>query len=228
MWPDAKPVRLTTARSVGQAMSASVKEERDRMLKQGVISPVNGPTEWCSGMVAVPKKNGKVRICVDLTELNKAVKREIHPKKRVDENLAKLKDSAVYSKLDANAGFLQLPFAEESRTLTAFITPFGTYQFNRMPFAISSAPEIFQRMMSDLRDPDQHGVICHMNDVLMHSSDTDIHSQHVREVLQRLLKAGLTRNSKCEFSKSSVKFRGHVISRDGVKADPDKTNGVRK
>ena len=227
MRPDAQPVRLTTARSVGQAMPEKVKEELGNMLRQSVISVVKGPTEWCSGMVAVPKKNGKVRICVDLTDLNRAVKREIHPMKKVDENLAKLRDSKPFTKLDANSGFWQIPLAEDSRPLTAFITPFGTYQFNRLPFGISSAPEIFQRMMSELLgDLEHQGVICHM-DVLIHAPDIEKHNELVREVLQRLAKAGLTLNAKCEFSKTFIKFLGHIISEEGLEADPEKTHSVQ-
>ena len=75
------------------------------MEDQGVISKVTQPTDWCSGMDVVPKPNGKVRICVDLTQLNKAVRREVHPMKSVDENLAKLGNATVFSKLDANSGF---------------------------------------------------------------------------------------------------------------------------
>lgn len=86
------------------------------MLKQGVISPVIDVTDWCFGIVPVPKANGQMRICVDLTLMNKAVKREIHPMGSVDESLATLGESHVFC-------------------------------FNRLPFSISSAPEIFQRTM---------------------------------------------------------------------------------
>ena len=84
-----------------------VKEELDRMVEQSVISAVREPTECCSGVVPVLKPNWKVRVCIDLTELNRAVAREVHPMKDVDENLAKLQGSVIYSKLDANSGFWQ-------------------------------------------------------------------------------------------------------------------------
>ena len=117
------------------------------MLEQGVISPVTVPTEWCSGIVPVPKLNGAVRICVDLTQLNKEVEREIHPMSSVDDSLAKLGKSTILSKLDANSGFWQLLLDDQSKLLMTFTTPFGLYCFNRLPFGISSAPEIFQRTM---------------------------------------------------------------------------------
>ena len=118
----------------------------------------------CSGMVVVPKANGRVRICVNLTHLNKAVKREIHPMSSVDESLAKLGKASVFSKLDANSGFWQLPLDEESKLLTTFITPQGRFAFNRIPFRISSAPEIFTRTISVILQG-LDGVICHMDDI---------------------------------------------------------------
>ena len=120
-------------------------------------------TEWCAGIAPVLKPNGKVRICVDLTELNKAVQREVHPMPSVDESLAKLGNSKIFSKLDANSGFWQIPLDEESRLLTTFVTPFGRYCFNRLPLGISSAPDIFQRTMSRILEG-LDGTICQMDD----------------------------------------------------------------
>ena len=82
-----------------------MKEELDRLVEQSVISAIREPTEWYSGIVPVLKPNGKVRVCVDLTELNQAVAREVHPMKDVEENLAKLQGSVIYSKLDTNSRF---------------------------------------------------------------------------------------------------------------------------
>ena len=153
--PDAKPNCIYTPRKIPHPLLPKVKQGLDSMLQQGVMSPVTIPTVWCSGLVPVPKPNGNVRLCVDLTQLNKAVQREIHPMPSVDESLAKLGKSRYFTKLDANSGFWQLPLDEESKLLTTFVTPFGRYCFNRLPFGISSAPEIFQRTLSEtLKDVD--------------------------------------------------------------------------
>lgn len=109
---------------------------------------VKEQTHWCAGMVVVPKKSGKVRICVDLKPLHESVLREVHPQPKVDKTLAQLSGAKFFSKLDANSGFWQIPLAEESRLLTTFITPSGRYCFNKLPFGISSAPEHFQRRMT--------------------------------------------------------------------------------
>ena len=96
----------------------------------------------------MPKKNGDLRICIDLKPLNEAVLRATHPLPKVDTTLALLLGAQVFSKLDANSGFWQIPLSEESRLLTTLITPFGRYSFNKLPFGISSAPEHFQCAMN--------------------------------------------------------------------------------
>jgi len=95
-------------------------------------------------MVVVKKKNGGVCVCVDLKPLNQCVLREHHPLPKIDDTLAQLSGATTFSKLDANSGFWQVSLSEGSRLLTTFITPFGRYCYNKLPFGISSAPEHFQ------------------------------------------------------------------------------------
>ncbi|XP_030846949.1 uncharacterized protein K02A2.6-like [Strongylocentrotus purpuratus] len=225
--PGAKPVCLYTPRRVPHPLLPKVKKEIDSMLEQEVISPVTEPTKWCSGMVPVPKPSGAIRICVDLTQLNKAVEREVHPMASVDESLAKLGKGTIFTKLDADSGFWQLPLDEESKLLTTFITPFGRFCFNKLPFGISSAPEIFQHTMSGILEG-LEGVIYYMDDVLIHGATTAEHDTRVRAVLQRVVEAGLTLNSKCEFSRETMKFLGHIVDATGVKIDPEKTWAIRE
>ena len=115
------------------------------MLDMGVVSRVDEPTEWCSGMVVVLKPNGKLRICTDYIKLNESIKRERLMLPAVEHTLAQLQGAKVFSKLDANNGFWQVPLAKESSLLTTFITPFGRFAYNRLPFGITSAPEFFQK-----------------------------------------------------------------------------------
>ena len=224
--PDANPVCLFTPRKVPHPLLPKVKEELDRMVQQGVISPVTEPTSWCSGMVPVLKQNGSVRVCVDLVQPNQSVKREVHPMFSVDESLAKLGQSKIFSKLDANSGFWQMPLDQESRLLTTFITPYGRFCFNRVPFGICSAPEVYQRAISNILEGID-GVICHVDDVLVHETTQAEHDARLRAVLERLQKAGVTLNNKCEFSKQSMKFLGHIIDETGIYPDPEKTEAVR-
>ena len=85
---------------------------------------------------------------MDLKPLTESVLQEVYPLPKVDETLAQLTGATLFSKLDANSGFWKIPLAETSRPLTTFITPFGRYHFNKLPFGITSAPEHFQRRMA--------------------------------------------------------------------------------
>ena len=197
------------------------------MEEAGVISKVTQPTQWCAGMVVVPKWSGDVLICVDLKLLNESVLREVHPIPKVDETLAQVSGASVFSKLDANSGFWQISLAEESRPLTTFITPFGTFCFNILPFGISSAPELFQRRMGRLLEG-LPGVLCLMDDVIVFGSNQSKHDAHLTAELKRLEAAGVTLNpQKCAFGKQTLRFLGHVVSGEGILADPEKTSAIQ-
>ena len=224
--PNAKPCALFTPRNVPLPLRKKVQEELTRMESLGVISRVDEPTPWCAGMVVVPKKSGSVRICVDFRPLNDNVLREVHPLPKVAETLAQLAGATVFSKLDANCGFWQIPLDESSRHLTTFIMPFGRYCFNKLPFGISSAPEHFQRRMSEILEG-QEWVLCHMDDVLIFGQNQEEHDSRLHSALQHIQAAGVTLNpDKCEFNKQCLTFLGHVIDEHGVSAGPSKTSAV--
>ena len=226
--PNATPHALFTPRHVPLPLRPKVEEELARMEEMGVISKVDEPTPWCASMVVVPKKSSSIRICVDLKPLNESVLREVHPLPKVDETLAQLTGAKVFSKLDANSGFWQIPLAETSRLLTTFITPKGRYCFNKLPFGISSAPEHFQKRMSRILSG-LDGVLCQMDDVLVFGKDQSEHDQRLTAVFEHIEAAGATLNpEKCEFGRSELKFLGHLVNGDGIHADPDKTSAIRE
>ena len=225
--PGARPYALFTPRNIPIPLRQRVRQELDRMLLLGVISKVDIPSPWCAGMVVVPKKNGDIRICVDFRPLNSSVLREVHPLPKVDETLALLTGARIFSKLDANSGFWQIPLSERSKLLTTFITPYGLYCFNKMPFGISSAPEHFQKRMSHILEGIE-GVVCQIDDILVFGKDQDQHDTRLMAVLKRVQSAGVTLNKdKCNFSMSQVQFLGHVIDQTGIRADPAKTAAIQ-
>ena len=198
------------------------------MEQMGVIKKVFEPTPWCAGMVTVPKKSGAIRICVDLKPLNESVLREVHPIPRVDDILAQIAGAKVFSKLDANSGFWQIPLAKKSRLLTTFITPFGRYCFNKLPFGISSAPEVYQRRMHHILEG-LPGVVCLMDDILIFAQNQKEHDVRLANTLKHLQEAGVTLNrDKCAFNRRSIKFLGHIIDEHGIRADPEKTSAISK
>ena len=125
--PDSKPFAISVPTRVAVPLMGKVRAELERMERLGVIAKVEVPTDWCAGMVVVPKPNGDVSICVDLTKLNQSVCRERHPLPAVEQTLAQLAGAQVFTKLDANSGFWQIPLSADSSLLTTFLTPFGRY-----------------------------------------------------------------------------------------------------
>ena len=223
---DAKPFALTVPRKVPLPLLSETKKGIERMLELGVIRPVQEPTDWCAPIVIVPKANGKVRLCVDLTKLNLSVKREIHPLLSVENTLGKFGNSKVFSKLDANSAFWQRTLSESSQLLTTFVTPWGRYCFLRLPYGITTGSELFQRCMAEMLTG-LEGVECNVDDILIHGRNQEEHDQRLHAVLNKLKEAQITLNpEKYEFGKTSIKILDHIVSSDGIKPDPDKIKSI--
>jgi len=129
-------------RRVPVALRDQLKAELDKMTEQGIIAPVTAPTPWDSSLVAVPKKNGMLRLCLDPEDLNKAVQREHYPLPTIEDVARRLQG---FTKLDVRSSFWHITLDSPSSYLTTFNTPFGMFRWRRMPFGIPSAPDGFQR-----------------------------------------------------------------------------------
>ncbi|KAK7109817.1 hypothetical protein V1264_013798 [Littorina saxatilis] len=223
---NSQPYSLHTARRVPIPLMKKVEEELERMKKAGIIEEITEPTDWCSPMVPVLKKSGAVRICTDLKKLNLSVKRERYPIPTLDDILHRLKGAKIFSKLDATSGFYQIPLDPETAKYTTFITPFGRYYYKRLPFGISSAPEIFQRTMETILKGEEN-TICFFDDVLIYSNSDEEHEQHLESSMKKIVEAGLKLNKeKCSFKQSEIEFLGHVINADGIRPDKKKIDAI--
>ncbi len=223
---NAEPFAVSVARRVPFPLMSKVQEEITRLLNLQVIKPITKPTPWCAPMVPVMKKSGKVRLCVDLKKLNVSIERERFVLPTLQDVTSKLLNAKVFSSLDAASGFYQIPLEEGSQELTTFITPFGRYCFRRLPFGVTSAPEIFIRKMIEVLDG-LDGVFVYMDDILVYGSDAKEHDRRLANVLKTLETAGLKlNNDKCTFRQTELKFLGHVFGQNGVRADPDKVEAI--
>ena len=137
-------------RKVPVALRKSLQEELQRMEALDVITKTTEPTEWVNSLVIARKKNGKIRVCMDPSSLNKAIRREHYPMRTIEEVISQMPNAKIFSVLDANHGFWQVKLTPESTKLCTFNTPFGRYSFKRLPFGITSAPEVFQRVTTEL------------------------------------------------------------------------------
>jgi len=136
---DALPFVQAVPRRIAAARKQPRYEKLLRIEKFEVIEQVERPTEWYSPCAVVPKKDGTIRVCVDFTQLNKAVKREYHPIPTSDETLSELRNARIFSKLDANCGYWQMKLHPDSYHFTTFITPFGRY-WCKHPLLVSVLP----------------------------------------------------------------------------------------
>ena len=181
---------------------AKVKAELDKIEKAGVIRKVTQCMDWCSPIVPVIKKNGNIRICIDLKKLNAAVKRPHYMLPNLDDIAPHLRGSKYFSTLDASNGFLQVTLEEDSALLTTFITLFGQYCCTRIPFRITSSPEEFQRKTTELLHglPGAHVI---MDDILIHGKTLEEHDFRLEVVLSLV---------KEQFSKIGInaKLRSHT------------------
>ncbi|XP_062568299.1 uncharacterized protein K02A2.6-like [Saccostrea cucullata] len=204
----------------------SVHKKLEELEKMDIIEKVNSPTAWVSPLVVVPKKNGEIRICVDMRRVNTAVQRERYPIPTVDEMLEDMNGSTVFSKLDLRWGYHQIELDEESREITTFVTHEGLYRYKRLMFGISSASEIYQRVIGQVIQGIK-GVRNLSDDIVVYGTDQADHNKKLTKVLDRLAEKGLTLNrEKCEFGLSKIVFLGHVISSEGVKPDQEKIKAV--
>ena len=224
--PTVEPV-VHAPRRQPHALRKRIVDKLKEMEKDGHIIKVTEPTDWVNSMVVVVKPD-KIRICLDPRDLNKAVKREHYPSPTVEDIVSSIPDAKVFSVGDAKSGFLQNELDYESSLLTTFNTPIGRYRWLRLPFGIKSAPETFQRIMDNMLE-DIEGAYAVMDDILIAGKDRKHHDEILEKVIRRATEWNLKLNlGKCQIRKSSVKYMGHVVSRDGLKVDPEKVRAMRE
>jgi len=188
--PGAVPVRQHPYKA-GPMTREREKAEVERMRSMEVIEPASG--EWASPVVMVPQPDGSVRFCIDWRKLKLMTIKDAYPIPRMDECVDSLGDARVFSTLDCNAGYWQIPVAEEDKHLTAFTCHTGAWQCVRLPFGLCNAPAMFQRAM-DMILAGVKWQIClvYLDDVIDFSRSPEEHLQHLDEVLTLLGKAGVT------------------------------------
>lgn len=223
--PNATPI-VHPPRQVPVALHEPLKEELQRMEKLGVIKKCTEPTAWVHSLVVAKKKNNKLRVCMDPSDLNRAVRQEHFPMQTVEDVISRMPSAKVFSVLDANHGFWQVKLAKDSSKLATFNTPFGRYSYTRLPFGIASVPEVFQNVMSHMFQ-DIDGVEVIVDDLVVWGEDVEQHDERLRQLLDRCRERNLKLNrEKCHFRVSQVHYVGHVLSADGVKPDPKKVEAI--
>ena len=214
---DAHPVASHPYR-IPDRLKEGVREEVQKLVALGIAVPSQSP--WASPIVPVPKSDGSVRVCIDFRRLNELTTSDPYYMVTLEEILERVGNSRVISKLDLCKGFYQIEVDPESMEKTAFITPFGKFQFTRMPFGLKNVPAVFQRTMEVVLGRCYEYSAPYIDDIVVFSKDGVEHAQHLRNVFSELKKYGLTvKEAKCEFGKLKVEYLGHIIG-GGVLAVP--------
>ena len=227
--PTVQPVQQAPRR-VAIALRPKLKEALED-LKQEVIAPVTTPTEWISSIVAVPKKNGKLRICLDPKDLNDAILRENYQLPTIEDIAARLHNAKVFTLMDVRNGFWYVKLAEESAYLITFQTPFGRYRWRRMSFGISFAPEVFQRKMHEFAEG-LPGIEVVADDFLAvgfgetYEEATRDHVKNLLAFLERCARDVCLTADKLNLRKSELLFTGHMATDKGLDTDPAKVRAV--
>jgi len=181
-------------------------------------------------VVVVPKKDGKIRVCVDYRDLNKESPKDDFPLPHIDILVDNAARNATYSFMDGFSSYNQIRMAEEDKEKTTFLTPWGTFCYKVMPFGLKNAGATYQRAMVTLFHNMMHREVeVYVDDILAKSKEEEDHVQVLRKLFERLRKYQLKLNpAKCSFGVKTGKLLGFIVSGRGIEVDPDKAKAIQE
>ena len=224
---DADPIRTRQWR-LPESARVTIRNECNKMLREGVISPSTSP--WLSPVVLVKKKDGGIRFCVDYRRLNRVTTSDAYPMPRLNQMIDELSGTQWFSALDAKSAYWTIEVDQRDRNKTAFSDGFRLFHFNHMPFGLATAPSTFQRAINAVLSSvlGKHA-LAYLDDVVIYSRSFDEHLSHLDEVLGLLAQAGFRLNvSKCQLAVNSFKFLGFLITPQGISPDPEKVEAISR
>lgn len=220
------PRRLAYYR-VPAAVEQLVDEKLQRMLDQDIIEVVkDGATDWISPLLVVPKGKDDVRICVDMREPNKAIKREHYPMPVIETFLPKLKNAEWFSRLDITSAYHHVELDMPSRRMTTFMTGRGLMRYKRLTFGMNAAPEKFQKIMEEILR-DLEGVIVYIDDIVVFGRSKQEHDERLKKVMERLRANNATLNAeKCLYGVREVEILGFCVNGKGIRPAQSKVEAL--
>lgn len=225
---DAKPKKQRIYH-VSKYVLDEVNKEVDRMIALDVIEEAMF-SPWNNPLVAVKKKTGKYRVCLDARYLNSIMVNEGHPIQQISSIISNLSGCSYISSIDLKDAFWQLPLEEASRPLTAFTVPGrGHFQFKVVPFGLCTASQALSRLMTNLFADLEPRVFHYLDDVIICSRTFEEHLELLTEVATRLRRANLTvSQEKSKFCRKEMRYLGYVLNENGWKVDEDKISCIVK
>jgi ribonuclease HI len=224
--PSFRP-RKQKLRKMSNDKTEGARNEVKRLLSAGVIREVKYP-EWLANTVMVKKANGKWRMCIDFTDLNKACPKDEFLLPRIDSLVDAAASSELMSLLDCYSGYHQIWMKKEDEPKTSFITPSGTYCYLWMPEGLKNAGDSFSRMTANvLHSQIGRNVLTYVDDIIVKSTKQENHITDLQETFANFRQAGLKLNpEKCVFRVKKGKFLGCLVSTKGIEANPSKIGAI--
>ena len=185
-------------------------------------------SEWVSNLVPTRKKTGEIRLCVDLRNLNKVSLKYHYPLPKMDHILQRVVGASRISLLDGFSGFNQILIHLDDQDKTSFTTPWGTFKYVKMPFGLKNAGATFQRAMDIAFAKEIHDfLVIYLDDLTAFSKSDQEHLEHLRQVFLICRKYGISLNPKKSlFGLEEGKLLGHIISKYGIRIDPDRIQAI--
>jgi len=222
---EGRPVRAKYRRLDAQKLEAAKLEFRE-LEAQGIVR--RSKSNWASPLHMVKKSDGSWRPCGDFRQLNLQTKQDCYTCPNIGDLTARLAGRKFFSKIDLRKGYHQVPVDPADVEKTAIVTPFGLFEYTRMPFGLKNAGQTFQRMMDEVL-VDMESSFCYMDDVMVASFTEEDHLEDLRDLFRRLEKHGLVLNeSKCEIGRKSLEYLGHMISESGIRPVESKVEAIKK
>ncbi|KAL2087418.1 hypothetical protein ACEWY4_016246 [Coilia grayii] len=222
---DTRPFRLPYRR-VPPAHYQKLRQVLTDMEEKGIIR--KSSSEYASPLVMVWKRDGGVRICTDFRWLNARTLKDAHPLPHQSDCLAALGGNCFFSTMDLTSGFFNIPMHEDDKKYTAFTTPLGLHEYNRMPQGLCNSPASFMRVMTGIfGDMNFSKLLCYLDDLLVFAPTEEEALSRLQTVFHRLRANNLKlAPKKCHLLRTRVKFLGHVIDSGGVSVDSDKVEVI--
>ena len=207
-------------------MKRAIEEELDCLEWEGILEKVNY-SEWATPIVAVPKPDGRFRICGDFkVTVNQVLHVNQYPLPKVEDLFATLASGRKFTKLDLSQAYLQLELHPNSMKYCTVNTHQGLYQFTQLPFGIASAPALFQKVMDSILQG-VPGALCYIDDILVTGPTEEAHLANLEKVLKRLQLHGIRmKKNKCYFMKDVVEYLGHRVDAEGIRTTPEKVKAI--
>jgi len=217
---------ISQPRRIPIKLTDKFKQLIEKLSKQKIIEKCLEPSEWQHPLVIIEKPDKSLRMCLDPIALNKCIIREMVQIPTIDEIRSKLTNKKYFTLCDLKDGFYQCELDSDSKKYCAFSTPFGSYQFKRLPFGLANAPEIFQQLTSKYFGGIEN-VCVYFDDILVSGETQKEHEEALSKVVEQARKLNIKFNlKKLQFEVNEVRFLGMIFSEKGIKPDPDRVKSI--